>query len=486
MRLFSVLLCAILVFFACTELHAGDPRKIVRIDGLSSTEVSSLGAQGYDIARAGEDFAEIVVSQNELKKLTKLHYKKSKLTVLVADVGAYINKVLADQTPGAEYYTYERLVATLNQWAEQYPTIAKLYSIGKSSEGRDILAMKISDNPDVNESEPAAFINGGHHAREWISIETPMEAMKQLLEGYGKDSKLTQLVNTRETWFIPVVNPDGWIYSQTQSKFWRKNRRQIDSVNFGVDLNRNYSYKWGNSGASEDPSADTYAGPNAFSEPETQAIKALCERERFQTCLSFHSYSELNLYPFSYAKAAPNPDKSKFQYLAQDIGEFNHYMPQNSAELYPASGVIDDWIYTSFKTMAITIELGKTFIPPANQIAEINKLNVPAVFLMMEKAGTYGITTPGNFFNPESLMETQTGIAALVDGADFLDSLSTDHQLKTIDKLQKIGLRVSELTALEMLSGNSTTWNVLQDSPSASFVIPLVKNRLKFAEIHDK
>ncbi|MFZ2956024.1 MAG: M14 family metallopeptidase [Candidatus Ozemobacteraceae bacterium] len=475
------LVCMAMLFTSSMTLWANSPQQLIRIDGLTSEQVRDFANRGYEIAKAGPDFVECVVSRDERADLP---VGKIAPKVLIPDLDAYVTGILAGQKRGAEYYMYDRLEATLNDWAAKYPSITRLVSIGRTCEGRDILAMKVSDNPGVDESEPSILIDGAHHAREWISYEVTMETLKQLLEGYGQNPRLTRMVNEREIWFVPVVNPDGVIFSQTQSRFWRKNRRQVDATNFGVDLNRNYGFQWGNAGAGTDPKSDTYRGSQAFSEPEALAIKGLAERERFQACLSFHSYSELVLYPFSYAKGVPCPDKSRFQVLGQEMAAFNHYQSQNSAELYAASGVQGDWLYTTFKTFAFTIEIGNVYIPPAEKIAELCALNIPAAFYLIEKAGTYGITAPGGNFAVGSLLDSGTAIDAIVDGTSILASLPENDRLESADRLREIGVRLAELTTQEMCSGNQKTWNLIKETPATAFVVPLIRDRLAFDRVH--
>ncbi|HNW36187.1 MAG TPA: M14 family metallopeptidase, partial [Candidatus Ozemobacteraceae bacterium] len=367
------------------------PKSLVRFEGLSKKAAAEIGMSGYDVAKVGSNYIEVVVDGAELKALTK---KAATVKTLIPDLDAYIARVLSKQKKGAEYYTYERMTSTLKSWAEKYSSIARLESIGKTCEGRDIWAMKVSDNPALDEKEPAVLVMGAHHAREWISVEVPMGALQKYLESYGKDENLTRLVNEREVWFVPMVNADGVTYSQTKSQYWRKNRRDNGNNVFGVDLNRNYGYQWGNVGASNSPSSDTYHGKNAFSEPESQAIRALYGREHFQAAASFHSYSELILYPFGYAYNVPCPDEATLKKLAGEMAAFNKYTPENSAELYPAMGDTDDWGYGDQKALAFTFELARTFIPNPTEIAGINTANVPAVMHLIDKAGTYAITTP--------------------------------------------------------------------------------------------
>lgn len=293
------------------------------------------------------------------------------------------------------YRSVPQVVELLHSYNTAYPDITKLESIGTSWEGRDVWALKISDNAIEDEEEPACLVMGAHHAREWISYEVPLALIERLLTGYGSDEALTTLVNEREIWIVPMVNPDGVNHSHVEYTMWRKNRRPAPehsalrwgSSKIGVDPNRNYSYQWGGAGTSSYPGSDTYKGPEAFSEPETSAIKDLTLRENFTTSTSFHSYSELVLYPFGYAYDVPNPHEPVFKELAEAMAQFNGYEAMNSADLYPAAGDSEDWLYGEAGVFSMLIELAKRFVPSDSLVPGICEDNVNAALYQIEQAG---------------------------------------------------------------------------------------------------
>lgn len=391
-----------LLLVVCTAVSAFAGSALVKIKGLDQAMIKKMANTGYDIGRVGPDFVEVVLSEQQVLELEKLGTPH---TIIVSDLDRYVARRLAAQKMAPQpYFTYDTTSAQLKEWATANPSICKLESIGKSCEGRDIWALKISDNVAKDEKEPASLIMGLHHSREWITVEVPMATAKALIEGYGKDERLTRLVNEREIWFVPIVNPDGLIYSQTKEKFWRKNRRKNANGSFGVDPNRNYGYKWGSVGSSDSPSADTYHGTGPFSEPETSAIRDFAKREQFSTDISFHSYGELILYPFSwgYPDEAPNSHKDLFVQFGQEMANFNKYTSQVSSDLYPSMGDTDDFMYGELKSLSFTYELARSFIPAQTEIAKINEANLPAVLHLIEKAGTYGLVTPaGDALIPE-------------------------------------------------------------------------------------
>jgi len=478
----GLLIASIAAFFAASVATAGTAKSLVRFDGLSKKSVAEIGMKGYDVARAGSSFAEVVVDASELAALTK---KAPRVKTLIPDLDVYISNILKKQKAGAEYYTYDRMTSTLQEWAKKYASIATLESIGKSCEGRDIWAMKVSDNPAADEKEPAVLIMGAHHAREWISVEVPMATLQQYLEAYGKDDKLTRLVNEREVWFVPMVNPDGVTFSQTKSKYWRKNRRDNGNNVYGVDLNRNYGYQWGNVGASNSPSADTYHGKGPFSEPESQAIKKLYERVHFQAAASFHSYSELILYPFGYGYNIPCPDEPVLKKLAGEMAVYNKYTPQNSADLYPAMGDTDDWAYGDQKALAFTFELATTFIPNPSEIGKINDLNVPSMFHLIDKAGSYALTTPTGDDRLIASLDLTDTLDAIANGAALqAEHRTNEARIAVSDRLLQAGKRAAELVATDLLTGSGAALERLSATPGANFVLPMVRARIQFERSH--
>ena len=187
------------------------------------------------------------------------------------------------------YYTFKEVVAQLDSMRSKYPNLITIKdSIGKSIEGRAIWAVKISDNPDIKENEPEIFYNALTHAREQQGMMAVLYFMFYLLENYGTDPEVTYLVNNRELYFVPVVNPDGHIYNEKISPkgggMWKKNRRDNGGGIYGVNLNHNFGYKWGfdNSGSVPYPEDINYRGTGPFSEPETQAVREFCKVHNFQ------------------------------------------------------------------------------------------------------------------------------------------------------------------------------------------------------------
>lgn len=268
-----------------------------------------------------------------------------------------------------QYHTYAETEAMLTSLAATYPTLAERTVIGTSLQGRNITALKISDNVGVDESEPEVLYMGNHHARELMSVEIPLLFAEYLLQNYGVNSTITNYIDNREIYVVPMVNPDGHFYVQqnhagSSNTWWRKNRRDNGDFTFGVDLNRNYAFEWGydNVGSSPLTNSEVYRGPGSFSEPETQVIRDFVNGREFVSWFSYHSYGELLLYGWGYVYAN-TPDHEAIAALADTLALENNYLAGNPASgaIYITNGDSDDWGYgeqtTKPKIFAYTPEV---------------------------------------------------------------------------------------------------------------------------------
>lgn len=301
------------------------------------------------------------------------------------------------------YHTYAELTADLQSLQSQYPQIAMLSEIGTSVENRKIWALKISDNVAQEEDEAEVLFIGGHHAREWVSVDVPLLLAQHLLQNYQSDAGVKQLVDNGQIWIVPLLNPDGHQYTVTADRLWRKNRRNNGDGSFGVDLNRNYSYEWGGPGSSGSTYSETYRGTEAFSEPETQAIRDLAVQHNFVAMLSYHSYSQLVLYPWGYTYS-PAPDEALMDQMANAISDSirgvhgQTYVPEASSDLYLASGDATDWLYGERRSPSFTIELrprsaSPGFLLPDNQLLPTFEENLPAALYLIQWTQTVGKMT---------------------------------------------------------------------------------------------
>jgi carboxypeptidase T len=297
----------------------------------------------------------------------------------------------------ADYRTYDEVQTALLNLSLSNPGIARYFSrIGTTVDGRNIPAIKITKDPQFDDpNKPDILFLGGHHAREWISIEVPLRLAEYLVANYTENLTVQSLVDSREIWIVPIVNPDGYIfsYAEAENRLWRKNRRPLMFGFFGVDLNRNYDYMWGTHSSSL-PFMEDYHGTSAFSEPETQTIRNFIEGRAVSNnpitrLLDYHSYSQLILYPWG-DTPDPAPDAALFKQIAEEMRDRIkavhgvQYTAQQSVSLYPTSGTIDDWAYAEKGILAFTIELrpGASdpagFELPTDQIVPTFDENLPA------------------------------------------------------------------------------------------------------------
>ena len=248
------------------------------------------------------------------------------------------------------FHTYSEAGEWLDQMHLDYPDVVSAkWSLGQSHEGRDIWCVRVSDNPEVDEGEPEILFDGMHHAREIMASEMVLMLIDHLGSAYGSDPEITWLLDNREIYLVPIVNPDGVVYNEQTDPdgggMWRKNRRNNGGGSYGVDPNRNYPYEWVGPGSSTDPWSETYRGPSAGSEPEVQAVMGLVNAHAFVTAQSFHTYSNLTLYPWGHT-ISDSPDEAIFQHMAGIMTQYNGYEPGQAPELlYEVNGGSFDWVY---------------------------------------------------------------------------------------------------------------------------------------------
>ena len=306
------------------------------------------------------------------------------------------------------YYTFDEIVADLDTMSQLFPNlITEKFSIGTSHEGRTIWAVRISDNPNINEDEPTVGFDALVHAREPQSMATLMYFMWYLLENYGTDPEVTYLVDNREIYCVPCFNPDGYEYNRQTNPngggMWRKNRRN-NGGSYGVDMNRNFSYMWGydNSGSSPDPTSNTYRGPSAFSEPEAQAVRDLAIQHNYGTHFNMHSSGNYYLYPWGYIDEQ-TPDSLTYREFAGDMGNYSGYTFGTGPQLlgYASNGSVRDWMYgeqiDKNKIFGYTIEIGPAFWPSQNEIFSIAQVNVRSNMYHAFVAGEYVKLIAPNF-----------------------------------------------------------------------------------------
>jgi PKD repeat protein len=281
------------------------------------------------------------------------------------------------------YLKYNEMLAELDAMAAQYPnliTVKAPISTFLSRENRPIYYVRISDNPNTDESTEAKVLYTAiHHAREPMSLMETIFYMWYLLENYSSSEEIQYIVNNMQLYFVPCINPDGYLYNESTNPngggMWRKNRRNNGGGVYGVDLNRNYGYGWGTTGTSTVTSNETYCGTAPYSEPEVQAIRWLVQNNHFITAFNAHTYAEDILFPIGTTAAEFAPHHNYFQAESNHMVQYNGYTAMKSSQLYPASGDSDDYMYkldigVGVKdTMFVhTPEVGTAFWQPASEI----------------------------------------------------------------------------------------------------------------------
>ncbi len=299
-------------------------------------------------------------------------------------------------TVDAAFHDFAEVQFEIDSLVKTYPQLVTRVSIGTSISGRDLTGVRISSSA-LQDSLPTAIFIGCHHAREHLSVEVPLMLAQHLAKNYATDARIRQLLDTREVWVVPMLNPDGAEYDIVSGsyRFWRKNRRDNGDGTFGVDLNRNYGGFWGGPGSSSSTSSDTYKGTAEFSEPETAAVRDFVRaRKHASVLLSFHTFSELVLWPWGHTDdLVPNDrDRAVFETMGKKMAEWNHYTPQKSSDLYLASGDTTDWAYDELKLFAFTFELspssmfGGGFYPGAAAIEPTFKANLEPTLYLIDNA----------------------------------------------------------------------------------------------------
>jgi carboxypeptidase T len=397
----SFLALSVLLVSASGYAHSNPNKsKFISIDAQTREARTRLLELGINIEEVYSDRVWSLVTDEEIVRLKSAGFK-----VLTSDTSdaffrtrdSWMGKGPQFPSKDSRYHDFSELRIALNTLQKKYPRISRLETIGKSWEGREIIALHLNSSIAELESghsnKPGIVFMGAHHAREHLSSEIPRMLAEHLLDHQG-EAQINTLLNTRDIWIIPMVNPDGAEFDIEGGSYhlWRKNRRLNEEDSYGVDLNRNYGFQWGTGGSSTNSSSDTYMGPEPFSEPESQAIRDfVSDHLNLKVLLSYHTYSELILYPWghSYDPIPNQKDRQTFETMAKTMARWNGYKPQQSSQLYIASGDTTDWAYGTYGIFAFTFELtpkgmlGGGFYPGENVIDSTFRANLnPALYLI--------------------------------------------------------------------------------------------------------
>ncbi|XP_053960330.1 zinc carboxypeptidase A 1-like [Anastrepha ludens] len=301
-----------------------------------------------------------------------------------------------------EYHELNDTYAWLRSLPEKYPEQVSVFVAGRSYEGREILGVKISYASSVDgATKRGIFLEGGMHAREWISPATTTYIINQLLTSTNADVR--KMAESFDWYVVPHANPDGFVYTHTTNRMWRKTRTPYNGC-FGADPNRNWGFHWNEVGASSNACSDTYAGPRAFSEIETRTLSDYIStlRGKLVLYLSFHSYSQLLLFPYGHTSELPPNYKDLKRVF--DVGVTavskrygTRYTGGNVYDaIYPAAGASLDWAYGKlevpysycFELRPSGSYLWSGFRLPAEQIIPTGEEIIDSMLAMIKGIGT--------------------------------------------------------------------------------------------------
>jgi len=429
-----------------------EPYMRARVSLERPDDLARLGTLGLDVIRVERgSYLEFVGHPQEIETLQTLGFE---IEVLIEDIEEHYAQRRKGDNFG-DLYTYSEMIDQLDAIHTAYPNITTARdSIGTTHGGRALWAIKVSDNPDVQEDEPEVLFDALHHAREPITVSVVLNTLNHLCANYGTDPEITFLVDNRQIWFIPIVNPDGYIYNEnnypTGGGMWRKNRRNNGGGVYGVDNNRNYTYEWGGSGSSTNPSADDYRGPSAGSEPENQAMMGFIESHQFVTQNSYHSVVGCILIPWGYTSSSC-PDDSLYRAMGAEMARDSGYPVGTAYDIlvYLASGGTFDWSYGDTlakpRIYAFSTEVGGSdWWPMDSEIPGLVQENLHSDLYLIKIAGAYpayaGHTIadkkgPGQVDPGESVQMTVT----LENGSPVADAQGVDVILATDDAYVQLG-----------------------------------------------
>ena len=361
-----VTLCLLLSLVIAAEA-APKKTKISQIS-LKPTTIKQqlfIAQMGLDVRQAPDGSIVLFVKPSDI---TRLRSESIDFEVIHPDVQSFYEERNTESLSFGGFLTFSEIEQHLDNLYQLYPTImTEKFSIDTTIMGRQQWVVKISDNPGVDEDEPEVFYISLIHAREPAGCAALLYFMEYLLSNYGSDPEVTDIVDHRELYFLPVQNPDGYIYNEEIAPegggMWRKNLRDNYDGTYGVDLNRNYGYMWGFDDYGSTPYTwdDLYRGTAPFSEPETQNVRDFVISRNFQIIHNIHCWSNLEIWAPSYRRIY-SPREEFFVNLGDSMCQYNGYEPGIGWTLYPTNGGADDWAWGDTLSkppiISVTAEIG--------------------------------------------------------------------------------------------------------------------------------
>ena len=334
----------------------------------------------FEGARIGKESVQIYASDNDIEQIEKLGLKHK---IIINDVSAYYasrnqhSPKISEKTLSSGFtlgsmgghFTLEEITSHFANLHALYPLlVSDSIRIGITAENRPIYAYRLGSGA---ASSPEILLTALHHAREPVGASCILYFAYDILKKYAEhDAEAIFLLEHRNAWIVPVVNPDGYEYNRLRYPYgggmWRKNRRN----DYGVDLNRNYGpfSNWDSDygTSSTFPSDEVYRGESPFSEPETQAVRDLCNSHNFKLAINYHTFGNIIIYPYG-EKHSETSDAPLYHALSADISRINKYSIGLDVETlgYASRGASDNWMYISNsqkgKIIATSPEIGTQF-----------------------------------------------------------------------------------------------------------------------------
>ncbi len=399
----SVLVVLSVVALAAV-VSAAPKQLVVRVQARSYQELRQhLDFKGTSITIAGADLGrsyDLVLSETDLALIQSCGLVTD---IVVPDLDQAAHQAMLD----GYYQSYDSLVRVMRWFCTNYPSICRLESIGPTHENRWAYGVKVSDNPNYDENEPEVLIVGLHHAREWATPQVCRHILDTLVRNYSSNTAFQDYVDNHETWIFPVINVDGYVYDYPAQRMWRKDRQPFGS-SYGCDPNRDYNgccngnrmADWGSlvpgSSTSHMPSNETFFGGSGAWGKEIFHLSEFFKRHTFVAVISYHSYSELVLWPYGHGELTP--DSIYLRTLGQGIAaqiqrlSSGYYTPQQSNYLYPTNCGSDDWMYGwahnlgGFPCMSYTVEVGTAFYQNTSQLDHIQTQNFKGAWYLMVRS----------------------------------------------------------------------------------------------------
>ena len=321
------------------------------------------------------------------------------LTLLTAPVAS-----ATEFPPGRTgYHSYTELTTEVAAVAAAHPDIVKLFSIGTSYQGRQLWAVKISDNVGVDEAEPEVMFDGTHHADEHMATEMTLHILHWLTDGYGVDPRITAIVNTREIWIVFLVNPDGAEYDISGGTFHSLAQEPAADARHDRRSGPTSTATTATAGAVAAPRPARTRGPSRtaarrpFSTPEDRAMRDFMAsrvvngRQQIRAAITFHEYGRLVMWPYGYTRTdvpsdMTTQDHAALAIIGKHMAATDGYKPEQASDLYVDSGTSRDYEYGTYRIFAYTIELSAVDYPDDSLIASETGRNKEAVLYLMERA----------------------------------------------------------------------------------------------------